>query len=441
MKKIIFAIIVVVVFLIWSFIDNKPSQTTNTNNIEKPLDYGNIHKATDDKLNTEESNNAIAVAVRKLTEQVDQNTSKQQNSNAETKGLNQQIKSLQQQIAQLQQPLPVANQNNSHLKKNQNNLNVKPVVQKLINVVNQGVGGLSTAPIGSPKNTRLNFNNNQNNQQIDNSNGFTWTSGINSLRISKTIDTSNQKLSNTSINQNKETQQTPSYIIPANSFLKAILKTALLGRIPISGKVSDPYRFVLDISDKALFANFKSHKELIGMRMSGLSQGDLLLSCAKGSIDSITYIFVDETISQVNGVDLAIITDKYGQPCIKGELMTNAPKIIGISAGLSALSSAADALAQGEQTTSQSADGNTSQSLTGSAGKFAVSKGIGDGISNINQWVGDRAKSSFDVIKVPSGKEIVLLTQKEIAIYYEPNQKLRHTHNNTYHEIFNTQLD
>ena len=119
------------------------------------------------------------------------------------------------------------------------------------------------------------------------------------------------------------------YTIAANSFLKGTLKTSLLGRIPIDGKVSDPFRFVIEITDRALFASFHSHAELlVGMRVSGFAQGDLLLSCAKGSIDSMTFTFADEGVVQKNGIDLAFIVDEQGQPCINGELKTNAPKAI-----------------------------------------------------------------------------------------------------------------
>lgn len=423
MRKLIIVIAVVfITTLVWIFnTGDEPAQIT-TSNTQPPkvlINEAQIKTAQDDRETTLESNRAIAIQLREL---------------------NQQINNLKQELEQLKKAKPT-NTTPTQIKnypalpsrqKPKAQATATDLVNKTQVAVSQALG-LAGVPIGGATNSDDIV---AGQQQLR----FVWSFGENSA-TQIVSDNSTLGIATNSLLDQLPQKAKPKYTIPANTFLKAKLKTSLIGRIPVAGQVEDPYRFVVDVSDRALFASFHSHKELVGMRMSGLAQGDLLLKCAKASIDSITFIFADETIAQHNGIDLAIITDEYGKPCIDGELITNAPETIGISAGIAALSNIADALAQSEQSITQSPEGNTQQTTTGNTAKFAINKGISGGLDSINQWIGDRAKSSFDVIRVDSGKEVILLTQAEIPIDYKPDgRKLRHDIKN-YANNLDKQLD
>lgn len=440
MKKIIIGLGIALLAIGVYFSNSSDGQHNTKTKTKVIVGSGALKNTEDDQQNTLETNKEIAIQLGELSRSLTRLA-------AEVEVIKSKSKSDKQKSA-------INGSNAKYLINNKvtnTKINpvdvVKSVVDQVVNVAKNSVtngdlSGLSNVPIGGADDLGVNGSSNGLSHQKNNStptDGWVWQTGQNSATNTH-LQTRTKGLDNSSPLLPKTQNIIAKYTIPANTFLKATLKTKLLGRIPVSGKVEDPYRFVIDVSDRALFASFKSHKDLIGIRMSGLAQGDLLLSCAKGSVDSITFIFTDETIAQYNGVDLAIITDKYGQPCINGELITNAPKTLSISAGLSTLSSIADAFAQTEQSTTQDSSGNSQQVLTGDAKKFALNKGISGGLSSVNNWVADRARSSFDVIKVDSGVEVVLLTRAEIPIDYNPNgRKLRH--NQTNNNEYNKQLD
>jgi len=227
---------------------------------------------------------------------------------------------------------------------------------------------------------------------------------------------------------NNQPTKKPVYTVPNNSVLSGVLMTGLLGRIPVDGEVIDPFRFTIKINDKSFYANNHSNNILKDVFASGTATGDLLLTCVRASIDSFTFIFEDGTISDHKITDIGTLNDAYGYPCIKGELFTNAAQYIGTSAVLSGLSNAAKAFADAQKTTTNNTNGSSSSQVTGSASKFAAYNALSGGVGSAQGWVSQRAKSSFDVIFVPSGKKIKILTQEQISIDYDPNgRKLNHT--------------
>ncbi len=373
------------------FTDNKIITTTANNNPKITTATGEEYKTPlGDKDTTAETNKQVILQLSAVTEQI--------------KELNKKIVDNKQQITNLtnNKQLPINNISNNS-KKPSLLENIKDKVNKIPIIKEK-----KQYPINSSVNT-----------------GYTWNATILSHKVTTTLN-STQNISSTKTYENTQTI-IPKYTIPANSVLGGVLTTGLLGRIPINGEITEPYRFSMQITDKAFFANYKSSNDLEGMVLSGTAKGDLLLSCVKAIVDSITFIFYDGTISQNKGVDIAEVIDEFGYPCIKGKLITNAVEYLSIGTTLSGLSSAATAFAQEEQTVSTDSSGNTTRNVTGDATKFAGYNALAGGVSNIQKWLDDRAKSSFDVIFVPSGKKVKLSVLNSIAIDYDINgRKLNH---------------
>ena len=259
--------------------------------------------------------------------------------------------------------------------------------------------------------------NTETDNQSTNSNHYIWQNSVLSSVV-QLVETTEQIAGQ---DKSAEDPIVPRFTIAANSVFSTINTTALLGRIPVDGQVQDAFRFSLKIKDIGLFANHHKHNKLNGVVLSGTASGDLLLSCVRASIDSITYIFDDGLISQNNGADLATITDQFGYPCIKGELVTNAPQNIATTSLLSGLSSAAKAIADAEKTTSSDSSGNSSSQITGDSEKFGIYSALSGVMNNTHEWVNQRAKSSFDVIVAPAGQDISLYFNRQIDIDYDPN--------------------
>ncbi|EON5214738.1 TPA: TIGR03752 family integrating conjugative element protein, partial [Escherichia coli] len=97
------------------------------------------------------------------------------------------------------------------------------------------------------------------------------------------------------------------YTLPENSTLAGSrAMTALLGRVPVNGTVTDPYPFKILVGKDNLTANGIELPDVEGAVVSGTASGDWTLSCVRGQVNSITFVFADGTVrtlpsSDVNG--------------------------------------------------------------------------------------------------------------------------------------------
>ena len=90
------------------------------------------------------------------------------------------------------------------------------------------------------------------------------------------------------------------YTVPSNSTLMgSVAMTALIGRVPIDGTVNDPYPFKVLIGPDNLTANGIDIPDVAGAVVSGTASGDWTLSCVRGQIRSVTFVFQDGTIRTV----------------------------------------------------------------------------------------------------------------------------------------------
>ncbi len=127
----------------------------------------------------------------------------------------------------------------------------------------------------------------------------------------------------------------PVYTLPENTTLVGSqAMTALLGRVPVNDKVTDPYPFKILIGKDNLTANGIELPEVEGAIVSGIATGDWTLSCVRGNVTSLTFVFADGTVRTVpksdnrtnsshhvqdnNGGSIGWLSDDSGIPCISG---------------------------------------------------------------------------------------------------------------------------
>jgi integrating conjugative element protein (TIGR03752 family) len=92
----------------------------------------------------------------------------------------------------------------------------------------------------------------------------------------------------------------PVYTVPTNSTLMgSVAMTALIGRVPIDGTVNDPYPFKVLVGPDNLTANGIDIPDVAGAVFSGTASGDWTLSCVRGQVRSITFVFNDGTIRTI----------------------------------------------------------------------------------------------------------------------------------------------
>lgn len=233
----------------------------------------------------------------------------------------------------------------------------------------------------------------------------------------------------------QETNLTPFFTIPANgTLIGSVAMTALLGRVPVDGTVTDPYPVKILIGKDNLSSNgITIPDEITGIVMSGVAKGDWNLSCASAEIKSMTFTFQDGTIRTIpdpkggknsGGKALGWISDKYGVPCVNGKRISNAPTYLATKVGLGGLDAFAQAMAQAETTTVTSPDGNTVSSVTGDAQKYAMNNVISGGSSEALNWMEQRMGQSFDVIYVEPGTEIVFHASQQMEIDYNDKGRM-----------------
>ncbi|MER2966826.1 TIGR03752 family integrating conjugative element protein [Serratia ureilytica] len=235
----------------------------------------------------------------------------------------------------------------------------------------------------------------------------------------------------------------PVFTLPENSTLVGSRSmTALLGRVPINGTVTDPYPFKLMIGKDNLTANGIELPDVEGAIVSGTASGDWTLSCVRGQVNSITFVFADGTVRTLpkpntnmnangsnntagsNAKDVSTtagigwISDDNGIPCIGGERKSNASTHLPTIAALSAASAAGEGISQGQYTTQNNVNGITS-TMTGNAGQAVLGKALSGGMKETADWVRERYGMMFDAVYVPPGQKLAVHITRQLAIDFE----------------------
>lgn len=248
-------------------------------------------------------------------------------------------------------------------------------------------------------------------------------------------------------------EATPYFTIPENATMTRVTAmTAIVGRVPIDGRVTDPMQFKAIIGRENLAANgWDMPDDLSGIVVSGIAIGDMALSCSEGKIHSLTFVFADGSIRTVSNRKksgggggasgdrpLGYISDPWGNPCIAGRFVTNAPAYLTDVVGLRTLGVASRAYAASQTTTTDSAQtGTSSTSVTGDRGAYVLGQAAAAGTDEVTNWVMSRLKNSFDAVVTPAGQKVVLHIDQQIDIDKAADaRKLDHGRTDRFHTAF-----
>ncbi len=253
---------------------------------------------------------------------------------------------------------------------------------------------------------------------------FKWVSDLSASDAAKPKYTETKNNSDSELNLNNDTISLlhsgdngstqakskavkPVYTIPVNATLTgATLMTPLVGRVPIDGQLSSPYRFKLVLSSQNLTANGYPMPGIQGAVMSGVASGDLLGSCARGKVDSITFIFNDGTISTTktnnDNEALGYISSENGNPCISGTFHSNAAIFLGAQMALGAAEGYANAVTRSQYMSTTNSEGETLSTLIGDANKAGLGQAGSTASQAAQTWWNRRVQNSFDFVYVPN---------------------------------------
>lgn len=223
----------------------------------------------------------------------------------------------------------------------------------------------------------------------------------------------------------------PHYTIPpTTTLLNATALTALVGRIPVKGRLQDPWRFKIIIGTENLAANGHRIPQLAGMLWAGTARGDFSLSCVSGNVDTATFIFLDGTIQtsraevnpEISTSGLGWISDEFGNPCISGELKSNALNYLTQSTLVNTAQATADALSNAQtESRFDAKTGESTTSVVGDIEKFIAGYATRESLTEVSQWLNDRQLNSFDAIYIPAGQHVAIHIEEPISIDYDPS--------------------
>ncbi|MDH4564504.1 MULTISPECIES: TIGR03752 family integrating conjugative element protein [unclassified Pseudomonas] len=232
------------------------------------------------------------------------------------------------------------------------------------------------------------------------------------------------------------------YTVPTNATLMgSIAMTALIGRVPVDGTVNDPYPFKVLIGPDNLTANGIDIPDVAGAVVSGTASGDWTLSCVRGHIRSVTFVFQDGTIrtvpedrgagargggSQRSSDDsttqnsLGWISDPYGIPCVSGERRSNAQQYLGSQALITAAGAGVASLidADSGQVPYMNSDGSIG--TLGIGGNEAMGRILAGGVQDLSQWVNKLYGQAFAAVYVKPGAKVAVHLEEPLTIDYDP---------------------
>lgn len=244
------------------------------------------------------------------------------------------------------------------------------------------------------------------------------------------------------------------YTLPENSTLMgSIAMSALIGRVPVDGTVNDPYPFKVLIGPDNLTANGIDIPDVAGAVVSGTAAGDWTLSCVRGQIESLTFVFKDGRVrtlpapeqvtsrqgnnsqnSDTSDLDsikggIGWISDPYGIPCISGERRSNAKQYIGTQSLITAAGAGIATLLDADEDSSASFfnSGSTSGGTTSSSGNSALNNILSGGVSDIREWVSKLYGEAFAAVYVRPGARVAIHLDRQLEIDYETDgRKIKH---------------
>jgi integrating conjugative element protein (TIGR03752 family) len=248
----------------------------------------------------------------------------------------------------------------------------------------------------------------------------------------------------------------PYYTIPKRATgFEAVAMTALIGTVPVGGKVQDPFpaRFIL--GGENLATNGIRIPGLKGIVFDGIARGNWNLSCVSVTLTGATYTFQDGRVqhmefgsnqggqknlsqspfSEAEGNrGIGYIADPYGTPCIAGERISDAPKKLAAIGFLGAAKSYFDAKAAAETTSNENVLGGSSTSVTGNKAAFVENETYGNTVETVMDFANRRWRDTFDVVFVKPNQKVSLMITHDLLIdYHSDARKVAYNQGETSH--------
>ena len=216
----------------------------------------------------------------------------------------------------------------------------------------------------------------------------------------------------------------PFLTLPALSTMTHVsMLTSIIAEVPVNGNLLAPaWPFKSVVDRKYMFsANGQPlPDDIAGAVIGGYSVGNMTMSCANMYVTKILFVFKDghyvvypsdkdksdedDATNVYPKNALGYLSDLYGNTCVSGQYITDAPAVIGTLAGFGAGKGVGAAVAQSQQTF-QTGSIQTVSQVTGSLGKYAGGLALAGASQSAEKWYLDHYGGTFDVVFIPSSKD------------------------------------
>ncbi|MEZ8959640.1 hypothetical protein AB6E94_19670 [Vibrio lentus] len=228
----------------------------------------------------------------------------------------------------------------------------------------------------------------------------------------------------------------------------------LIGRVPISGNVDNPYRFSVKVGPRVLATNGLTINGLAGMEFYGVARGNYADSCIEGFVDGMTYIFEDGSINTISkdtassvGFDqdwIGRLADEEGNECIQGEIHGNVNKVVGLKSSLAAAQGAAGAFAEGEtEQYTNLESGLQSKVISGDAFTYMASTLAEEGLGEAKDITDTLFPAPTISVWAPNNTEVSIKITRQLNIDYKQDaRRINYEYTqNEYDQTYYTELD
>lgn len=224
------------------------------------------------------------------------------------------------------------------------------------------------------------------------------------------------------------------------TLIDAVTMTALLGRIPVKGKLTDPFEFKVLVGSTNLATNGIRIPHLKSMELRGIAKGNYTGQCVEGDIVAGTYTFDDgriqsftsesigtdgasdyETSGQVVANRIGWISTNTGIPCLSGEYISDSESFIALQGGLAAISGIASGYAAAAQEVTGS--GDSQNAVVTKPGQFALGTGANKAVESAVGWINDMRSSASAMIYVRPNQKVAINITKAIPIDYHSSAR------------------
>ncbi|MBC6414487.1 MAG: hypothetical protein GDA45_06370 [Chromatiales bacterium] len=217
-----------------------------------------------------------------------------------------------------------------------------------------------------------------------------------------------------------------SLIIPPATIIRGVTLTAAIGRLPVRGQLNEPWPIKVISTMEGYAANGYT-VDAAQMIWDGKAFGDANFECVRVVLTRVTSVLPSAVVSYVEASDtdkgLGYLSDSYGQPCLKGKLVSNAAKQMTAEAILGIAQGIGEGYADTQRTRTVSPEGNTVESITGEEVRVLIGQGFAKSVGNVRNYLASRY-DVWDAIYVPPEQQVVINVDQPLEFIYDPGQKL-----------------